>query len=112
MQWDRAKTVAFGVFVLVWTYFRHWLNLVILWSVYSQSDLIPERARRWAPSEGCWFPRWIRDQILLGIGALQVLNLFWYFLILRILVRALATSNPTDERSDDEDDESNAKKGD
>ena len=22
-------------------YFRHYLNLVILWSVYSQSDLIP-----------------------------------------------------------------------
>ena len=80
-----------------------------------------ETARRWVPSEGYWYPKWVRDQVILGIGALQILNLFWYFLILRILVRcvrleiiiiatfigissALATSNPTDERSDDEDD--------
>ena len=80
-----------------------------------------ETARRWVPSEGYWYADWVRNQAILGIGALQILNLFWYFLILRILVRcvrleivitttficissALATSNPTDERSDDEDD--------
>lgn len=31
----------FAVFVCVWTYFRHYLNIKILHSVYTQFKLIP-----------------------------------------------------------------------
>lgn len=44
-------------------------------------------------------------QIFLPILALQLLNLFWYFLIWRILVRAVVYNHLADERSDDEDEE-------
>jgi acyl-CoA-dependent ceramide synthase len=64
----------------------------------------------------------MRHQIFLALGLLQLLNLFWYYLVMRILVRlvmqtvssiipilttthrAIITSKTEDERSDDEDD--------
>ena len=42
-------------------------------------------------------------QIFVPILLLQFINLFWYFLILRILYRAVFVANLADERSDDED---------
>ncbi|KAJ2912570.1 hypothetical protein MD484_g7844, partial [Candolleomyces efflorescens] len=41
IQWERAKVVAFGIFIGIWTYFRHYLNLKILWSVWFESSLVP-----------------------------------------------------------------------
>ncbi|KII95096.1 hypothetical protein PLICRDRAFT_33926 [Plicaturopsis crispa FD-325 SS-3] len=104
IQWERAKVFAFGVFVVVWTYFRHWLNLRMLWSVWFEFDLIPEAAKQWFPPEGVWLVWWMKEQIFFAIGALQVLNLFWYYYVIRILVRSILTAQTTDERSDDEDD--------
>jgi|ERR1700685_4242247 hypothetical protein len=61
MRWEQTKNVSFAIFVVVWTlayfhlhclanlesdihvhrYFRHWLNLVMLWSTWTQFDLVP-----------------------------------------------------------------------
>lgn len=41
LQFDRAKTVSFGLFMCIWAYFRHYLNIVMLWSVYAEFDLMP-----------------------------------------------------------------------
>jgi len=106
IQWERAKVVAFGLLVIIWSYFRHWINFLILWSVWAELELLPVHGRQWNPSEGVYLAWWMRWQMLLGLGALQVLNLFWYFLILRILVRTIVTKETTDERSDDEDQQS------
>ncbi|KAI0068641.1 longevity assurance proteins LAG1/LAC1 [Artomyces pyxidatus] len=103
MRWDRTKIAVFAVFIFVWTYFRHYLNLVMLWSVYRDFDLIPETSKVWAPETGAWLVWWMKWQIFAPILLLQLLNLFWYFLILRILVRAFTDVKVTDERSDDEE---------
>ncbi|KAH8119919.1 longevity assurance proteins LAG1/LAC1 [Phellopilus nigrolimitatus] len=104
LQLERTKMVSFAVFIVVWTYFRHWLNLVILYSVWTEYDLIPDAARFFHPSDGVWLVWWMKYQVFVPILLLQFLNLFWYFLILRILVRALSGDGATDVRSDDEDD--------
>ncbi|KZT26078.1 longevity assurance proteins LAG1/LAC1 [Neolentinus lepideus HHB14362 ss-1] len=97
------KIVSFGGFVLIWTYFRHYLNLVILWSVYSEFDLMPESSKHWEPPQGVWMVWWMKWQIFAPILLLQCLNLFWYYLILRVIVRALKDpAGATDVRSDDE----------
>jgi len=46
----------------------------------------------------------MKYQVFAPLLLLQLLNLFWYYLILRIAVRAIATSEADDVRSDDEDD--------
>ncbi|KIY49286.1 LAG1-domain-containing protein [Fistulina hepatica ATCC 64428] len=103
LQYDRAKNVSFLVFFGVWTYFRHYLNIVILHSVWIHFDLIPESARQWRWREGAWMVWWMRYQIWAPIFALQLINLFWYYLMCRILYRAVAGDGASDVRSDDED---------
>lgn len=41
MQREVAKTIAFTGLIIAWTYFRIYLNLKILWSVWFEFDLIP-----------------------------------------------------------------------
>lgn len=41
LQLDRTKVVCFVVFMGIWAYFRHYLNIIMLWSVYSEFDLMP-----------------------------------------------------------------------
>jgi len=104
IQWDKTKIAVFVVFIGLWTYFRHYLNLVMLWSVWTQFDLMPESSKRWSPNDGVWMVWWMKYQIFAPIVLLQLLNLFWYVLILRILVRAVTDVKVTDSRSDNEDD--------
>ncbi|KDR83649.1 hypothetical protein GALMADRAFT_219480 [Galerina marginata CBS 339.88] len=107
IQWDTAKVFAFAIFVAIWTYFRHYLNLVILWSVWFEYSSMPEWTRKWSWSEGVYMPDWMRYQIFLPLLLLQILNLFWYYLIIKVLIRAVTSiaSDVTDDRSDDEDEE-------
>ncbi|KAJ7158694.1 TLC domain-containing protein [Mycena filopes] len=89
LQFGRAKVISLGIFTCVWTYFRHYISLIILWSVWTEFDLIPFVAAWHTPDT---------------LGLLQLLNIFWYYLIWRVIVRALRTSitDDYDDRSDDE----------
>ncbi|KAF8621577.1 hypothetical protein AX15_007603 [Amanita polypyramis BW_CC] len=104
IQWDVSKMYAYVIFIFVWTYFRHWLNLKILWSVWFEFDLIPEAAKQWKTVDGVWLVHWMRYQVFAPLVLLQLLNLFWYYLMWRILLRAMVTHKADDDRSDDEDD--------
>lgn len=103
-----------------YSYFRHWLNWVILYSVWFEFDLMPfvilrlldfERcflislysgtSKRWSPEDGVWMVSWMKYQVFAPLVLLQALNLFWYFLIWRIAVRyarrpVIATSGADD----------------
>ncbi|KAI0092015.1 longevity assurance proteins LAG1 LAC1 [Irpex rosettiformis] len=106
LQLERAKVVSFAIFIPIWTYFRHYLNIVMLWSVWTQFDLMPETSKRWSPEDGVWMIWWMKYQIFAPIFLLHLLNLFWYYLIIRIAHRAIVDAKgTTDIRSDDEDDD-------
>lgn len=106
IQYDKTKVFVFSILLVLWTYFRHYLNIVMLWSVWTQFDLMPETSKRWEPKDGVWMVWWMKYQIFVPILLLQFLNLFWYFLIWRIAFRALSVgSKATDDRSDDEGDD-------
>jgi len=104
LKLEKISVVAFVWFIGVWTYGRHYLNLYILSSVYYEFDLVPQWAQRWSPVEGVWLAPWMKWQVFAPLVLLQLVNLFWYFLIWRILIRAVTQSDLADERSDDEDD--------
>lgn len=41
MQWNRTKMFTYTWFMLIWTYFRHYLNIKIMYSVLTEFHLIP-----------------------------------------------------------------------
>ncbi|KAI3612341.1 hypothetical protein WG66_012183 [Moniliophthora roreri] len=105
MRREKMKIVSFAIFTVVWTYFRHILNFYILWSVWYEYDLIPETSKRWMWEEGTYLVWWMKYQVFIPLLLLQLLNLFWYYLIMRILARALVSASEVDDsRSDDEGD--------
>ncbi|KZS97939.1 longevity assurance proteins LAG1/LAC1 [Sistotremastrum niveocremeum HHB9708] len=103
MQLENFKNVMFVIFIFE-SYFRHWLNLLMIKSVWDEFHLMPETSKQWNPPTGAWMVWWMQYQVLVPIVLLQLVQLFWYFLIWRILYRAVFQSTLVDdERSDDED---------
>ncbi|KJA30185.1 hypothetical protein HYPSUDRAFT_196442 [Hypholoma sublateritium FD-334 SS-4] len=105
IQWETTKTYSFGIFFVVWSYFRHYLNLWILWSVWYELPNVPEWTKHWSFSEGVYMPSWMKFQVFLPLFLLQCLNLYWYYLIFQILVRAILYEGVDDQRSDNEGDD-------
>ncbi|KAF2429185.1 longevity assurance proteins LAG1/LAC1 [Tothia fuscella] len=57
----------------------------------------------WATQQyKCWISQWIAFGLLMS---LQLVNMYWFYLILKILYRLAADSHLDDVRSEDEDDE-------
>ncbi|CAE6426849.1 unnamed protein product [Rhizoctonia solani] len=106
LKMNKTKFISFGWFTFVWGYLRHWLNLVMLWSVWFEFDLIPDKKMDIANE--LYMPWYGKYMVFLPIFLLQLVNLFWYFLIWRILIRAIFAPDldkVDDDRSDDEGDD-------
>lgn len=93
----------FVVFMCVWIYTRHYLNLKILWSVLTEFTTVGPSILDFSTQQyKCWISQ---PMVFTLILALQLVNLYWLFLILRILVRVVFYNIKKDERSDSEGDE-------
>lgn len=91
------------IFVGIWIYLRHYINLRILWSVLTEFRNVGEWELNWDTQQyKCWISQPI---VFFLIGALQIVNAYWLFLIFRILWRYVAGGVTKDERSDEEDEE-------
>lgn len=102
---DTAANVTFALLMGIWTYFRIYTSGRALWSVWYQFDLIPRYTREWNPSKGWWLVPWMRYQIFAPLFILLLLNIFWYMLMWRIMIRAITNSELADEREEGEYDE-------
>jgi acyl-CoA-dependent ceramide synthase len=93
----------FVFFIGTWVYLRHYLNWKILISEFHEFKTIGPYILDWeAEQYKCELSHWISTILL---GSLQVLNLYWGFLILRVAWRFGVKGELADERSEDEDEE-------
>ncbi|SCZ96477.1 BZ3500_MvSof-1268-A1-R1_Chr8-2g10219 [Microbotryum saponariae] len=99
---EKTSNISFVIFMVTWGYFRHYQEFRILYSVLTEFDLAPAYTKRWAPLEGCWLPLWGRWQILWPLALLQLLMIFWSYLILRVLFRMLKGKPASDVREEGE----------
>lgn len=98
----------FASFVGIWIYLRHVLNLKILWAVLTEFRTVGPFELNWETQQyKCWISQYITFALL---ASLQAVNLFWLFLILRILANYVFNSVKKDERSEDEDEEEELEK--
>lgn len=87
----------------MWIYLRHYINLKILWAVLTEFRTVGPFELNWETQQyKCWISQYITFALL---ASLQAVNLFWLFLILRILKNYLFNSVKKDERSDNEEEE-------
>nr|UWK20524.1 longevity assurance factor/sphinganine N acyl transferase subunit 1 [Trichoderma rhododendri] len=97
----------FALFVGVWVYMRHVINLKIIWSLFTEFRTIGPFELNWETQQyKCSLSQYITTALL---SSLQALNLFWLFYIFRIAFRFIRDKEATDDRSDDEDDEEEEK---
>lgn len=101
---DSKLTGPFFVwFIAVWIYLRHYINLRILWSVLTEFKTVGEWELNWETQQyKCYISQPITFFL---IFALQLVNIYWLVLILRILSRYIFSGEQKDERSDDEEEE-------
>lgn len=91
--------------MVAWIYLRHYLNLRIIWSLFTEFRTVGPFVLDWADEQyKCWISQYITFGLL---SALQALNLFWLFFIIRIAYRVVFLDIIADDRSEDEDDEPN-----
>ncbi|EXF82006.1 TLC domain-containing protein [Colletotrichum fioriniae PJ7] len=102
----------FFLFMCVWIYLRHFINLKIILSLFTEYTTVGPFELNWATQQ---YKCTLSQYITLGLlSSLQALNLFWLFYIFRIAYRFLRYDIAEDDRSDaevtDVDDEAEKKK--
>lgn len=99
---DHILTVpVYLLFIIIWSYLRHYTNLRILWSVLTEFNQYDPVKLNWAA--GQFKCIWSQTVTFILLAMLQAVNLFWLSLILRIGYRVLSAGVKKDDRSDDED---------
>ncbi len=98
---QHTSEASFVFFLGVWHYLRHYQNLRIIHSVWTEWGLIPSGYGSWAPGPGetneWWLlaqagarsgrlAGWMKWQVLAPIVLLQLVQAFWTALIWRVLV--------------------------
>lgn len=93
----------FALFIGVWIYLRHYINLHILYATLTTFRTVGPYELNWETQQ---YKCWISQVITFGLlASLQAVNLFWLFLILRIAKNYVFSHVAQDERSDDEESE-------
>ncbi|KAI0180277.1 longevity assurance proteins LAG1/LAC1 [Hypoxylon sp. FL1284] len=91
----------FFVFMCAWIYLRHYLNLRILYSLFTEFKTVGPYELNWETEQyKCSLSFWIT---LCLLSSLQALNLFWLFFIVRIAYRFVVYDIASDDRSDVEE---------
>ncbi|KAL8763707.1 MAG: hypothetical protein Q9184_000602 [Pyrenodesmia sp. 2 TL-2023] len=93
----------FGIFIGIWVYLRHYINIMILYSITTTFATVGPFELNWDTEQyKCWIAQYISFSLL---AALQAINLFWMWFIVKIAARVFKGGEKKDDRSDDEDDE-------
>ncbi|OTA95312.1 hypothetical protein M434DRAFT_51103, partial [Hypoxylon sp. CO27-5] len=92
---------SFGLCIIMWTYLRHYLNLRILYSILTEFSTVGPYGLNWEIEQyKCFLSKFITFALL---AALQALNLFWLYCLLRNAYRFIFLGIAKDDRSEDED---------
>ncbi|KAI0969356.1 TLC domain-containing protein [Xylaria arbuscula] len=91
----------FTLCIALWVYLRHYINLKILYSVLTEFRTVGPYALDWeAEQYKCEISNVITFVLL---AALQALNLFWLYCLLRNAYRFVVLGVAKDDREEDED---------
>ncbi|KAI1116687.1 longevity assurance proteins LAG1/LAC1 [Nemania sp. NC0429] len=91
----------FALCIAVWVYLRHYINIRILWSVLTEFRTVGPYQLDWAAEQyKCQLSGAITFSLL---AALQALNLFWLYCLLRSAYKFVFKGIAKDDRSDNDE---------
>ncbi|KAI1087567.1 longevity assurance proteins LAG1/LAC1 [Rostrohypoxylon terebratum] len=94
---------SFGFCIVMWTYLRHYINLRILYSVLTEFSTVGPYGIDWETQQ---YKGLVSQVITFALlAALQLLNLFWLYCLLRNAYRFIFLGIAKDDRSEDEEPE-------
>ncbi|KAL4966471.1 TLC domain-containing protein [Aspergillus stella-maris] len=92
----------FALFVGNWIYWRHYIGGITFWTLLTKYRPAITEAYGWEDEQ--WKAATLHGAVTVLFGALQVMNAYWLFLILRITVKSVFGGEvPTDERESEEE---------
>lgn len=95
--------IAFGLFAVGWLVTRHILFTIVIWSTAFDPQKYMDML--WEPEKGKYFTP-TTQKIYLGLFLLlDLIILFWFAMILRVIIKVLTGNAASDTRSDSEDSE-------
>ncbi|KAI8053475.1 TLC domain-containing protein, partial [Syncephalis plumigaleata] len=106
-KFQRICDVTFGVFVLAWIYTRFYLYAQVCYAIYAEAEKYIEPI--WDPVRGVFLTRNARVYFLALFAALQMLIIYWFILICRVLWRVVSGANAHDNRSSGSEEEEDEK---
>lgn len=100
---------ALFTFAATWIYLRHIINIKILWSILTEFPTEGSYVLNLATQQyKCWMTL---ITVFVPLLALQLVNIYWLFLILRLLHRYIWRGVQRDDRSDTEYDAKKSESG-
>ncbi|KAH8703071.1 TLC domain-containing protein [Talaromyces proteolyticus] len=89
--------------ISAWVYLRNYLNIRIILSLFYEFQTVGPYELNWETEQyKCWISNIITFALL---AALQALNIFWLYCLLRNMYRYLRFNIKKDDRSEDEEEE-------
>ncbi|KAJ2370896.1 Sphingosine N-acyltransferase lag1, partial [Coemansia sp. RSA 2611] len=104
LGYDLLPNALFGVFSVSWVVTKHWLCLKMMISIWTQGTTSVPLEKRYPvyPNSYASYP--IVGCLWFVLCLLQVILLYWFYLILKVLQKVLIKGEDADDnRSDDED---------
>lgn len=95
--------LSFGTSICTWVYLRHYLNLHIILSLFTEFRTVGPYELDWDTQQyKCLYSNVITFGLL---ATLQILNIFWLFCLLRSAYRFVVHKIAKDDRSEEEEEE-------
>jgi len=95
-----ACDAMFGLFMVLWIVTRHFLFVKLIYS--TMFDLPKWIPPRWEPEVGYYFTENVHRVFVVLLIGLQVLQIIWFGMILKVLYKVLTGQGAEDVRTDDE----------
>ncbi|KAK4164710.1 TLC domain-containing protein [Cladorrhinum sp. PSN259] len=100
---SKAQGWSFGLCIVMWIYLRHYINLRILYSTLpgGQFSTVGPYVMDWGAEQ---YKSPLANVVAFGLlAALQLLNVFWLYCLLRAAYKFVVLGVAKDDRSEDED---------
>ncbi|KAG1052142.1 hypothetical protein G6F43_005698 [Rhizopus delemar] len=101
MGYTTICDLTFALFAISWPITRHILFSIIIWATAVQPSQYLDM--KWEPEKGKYFTPLTQKIYICLLSSLNLIMVYWFIMIVKVIIRILQGKNAEDTRSDEED---------